>query len=131
MILPLVMMDLFWSNQDAGSSIECIAYIVSTIVGIIKSSCITVNQEKLGTNINAAIDDWLSAKDNKETKKIMKKYAVRAKILTYALLYSVFVCLGLYIAIVMFINIKLIFFTDENLMDGKMIVLIVLIDCIN
>lgn len=119
MILPLVMMDLFWGNQDAGSSIECLTYIVSTIVGIIKSSCITASQEKLGININAAIDDWLSVKDNKETKKIMKKYAVRAKILTFALLYSVFVCLGLYIAVIMFINLKLIFLTDENLMDGK------------
>lgn len=117
MVLPLVMMELLWSNLDAGANIECITYIVSTIVVLIKNVCIAVSQKKLGININAAIDDWLSAKDNKETKKIMKKHAIKARVLTFSLLYSLCVCLFLYIFIVVFVNLKQVSFTDT--VDGK------------
>ncbi|KAF3054477.1 Odorant receptor 385, partial [Nylanderia fulva] len=36
------------------------------------------------------IDDWLSIIDNKQTRKIIKKYAYRARVLTLMLLYSVY-----------------------------------------
>jgi len=108
-------MDLLWSNQSASSNIQAITYAVSTIVGIIKNLCISASQKKLSVNINAAIDDWLSAKDQ-ETKKIMKKHAIKAKILNFSLLYSVVMCVGTYIAVVIFINLKQM---DANLVDGK------------
>jgi len=108
-------MDLLWSNQGASSNIEPITYAVSTTVGIIKNLCIFASQKKLGININAAIDDWLSAKDE-ETKEIMKKYAIKAKILNFSLLYSLFMCVGAYISVVMFINLKQM---NANLVDGK------------
>lgn len=72
----------------------------------------------MSININAAIDDWLSA--NKESKMIMKKYADRSRVFTFSLLCSLSVCTFLYIAVVVFLNAKQVFFTDENLMDGKM-----------
>lgn len=108
---------LLSSDLDANSNIDCITYIVSTTVAITKGLCITASQKKLGININAAIDDWLSA--NKETKKIMKKYAVRTNILTLTLLYTLFVCLALYLFAVAMLNVKQIFFTDENSVDGN------------
>jgi len=108
-------MDLLWSNRGASSNIEPITYAVSAIVGIIKNLCISASQKKLSININAAIDDWLSAKDE-ETKKIMKKHAIKAKILNFSLLYSVFMCVSTYISVVMFINLKQM---DANLVDGK------------
>lgn len=113
------MTELLSNNLNAGANIEGITYIVSTTVGLIKNVCIAVSQKKLGMNINAAIDDWLSAKDNKETKKIMKKHAVKSRILTFTLLYSLFVCVFLYIAVVVFMNLKQISFKDANLVDGK------------
>lgn len=119
MIIPFVMLDLTWSNQSADTSIEGILYFVSTILTIIKQLCIAVNQKKLGININGAIDDWLSVKDDEETRKIMKKYASRARILTVLLLYSASCCFCIYILAILFINLKQIFFTDSNLLDGK------------
>lgn len=119
MIIPFVMLDLTWSNQSADTSIEGILYFVSTMLAIIKQLCIAVNQKKLGININGAIDDWLSVKDDEETRKIMKKYASRARILTVLLLYSASCCFCIYISAILFINLKQIFFTDSNLLDGK------------
>lgn len=118
MILPFVTLDLMWENENAGSgSIESILYFVSAVLGIIKHVCIAVSQKKLGINLNAAIDDWLSAKDNEETQKIMKKYAARARILTLMLLYSAAGCFSIYISAIVFINLKQIFFTDP--LSGK------------
>ncbi|XP_011878863.1 PREDICTED: uncharacterized protein LOC105568088 [Vollenhovia emeryi] len=115
LILPFALLDLFWSDQDAGSNLECLTYIVSTGIGVVKSVCIRASQKKLGININAAIDDWLSA--NEEDKKIMKKYANRSKVFTASLLYTVAVCTGIYVLVVVFVNLKQIYFPDENLAD--------------
>ncbi|TGZ32648.1 hypothetical protein DBV15_09075 [Temnothorax longispinosus] len=112
MILPLLIMDLFWGSKDAGSNIECVTYLVSTTIAIIKGLCLTANQKKLATNINAAIDDWLSVKDNKETKKIIKKHADISRILTLALLYSLFFCCGAFISVVIFIK-------SEDIIHGR------------
>ncbi|XP_018397688.1 PREDICTED: uncharacterized protein LOC108775736 [Cyphomyrmex costatus] len=113
MILPCLTTEFLWSNNDASSNIESITFFASTTTGIIKNLCFIISQKRLRTNINAAIDDWLSIKNNMETRKIMKKYAVKAKTLTFTLLYSLYVCLGMYIAVIIFINLKQIFFTDE------------------
>ncbi|XP_012534857.1 uncharacterized protein LOC105835825 [Monomorium pharaonis] len=113
-IIPFVMMDIFWSNQNTNSSIDHVVFIISTITGITRSLCITANQKKLSTNINAAIDDWLSAEYNKEIKEIMKKYAIKAKMLTFTLLYSLIVVYGLFVSVIIFINLKQVFFTDTS-----------------
>ncbi|KAL6445458.1 hypothetical protein ACFW04_000797 [Cataglyphis niger] len=105
-----------WSNENADTGIESILFFVSAVVGIIKQLCIAVNQKKLGININAAIDDWLFVKDDEETRKIMKKYAIKARILTFILLYSACGCFCIYISAIVFINLKQIFFTDS--LDG-------------
>ncbi|EGI58732.1 Odorant receptor 47a [Acromyrmex echinatior] len=117
MILPCLTTELLWSSKDASSNIESITFFASTSTGLIKNICLIVSQKKLGMNINAAIDDWLSVKNNVETRKIMKKYAVQSKILTFTLLYSLYVCLGMYMAVVIFINLKQIFSTDMNLVN--------------
>lgn len=117
MVLPFVTLDLMWNNENADTGIESILFFVSAVIGIIKQLCIAVNQKKLGININAAIDDWLSAKDDEETRKIMKKYAIKARILTFILLYSACGCFCIYISAIVFINLKQIFFTDS--LDGK------------
>ncbi|KAL0129874.1 hypothetical protein PUN28_001856 [Cardiocondyla obscurior] len=113
------MIGFFWSDQDAGSDIEYLTHFTGPSLAITKSLCLFVNQEKLGMNINAAIDDWISVEDNEKAKRIMKKYATRARILTFTLLYSVFGCFFAYISVILFINVKQIFFTDKNLADGN------------
>ncbi|EGI58730.1 hypothetical protein G5I_13194 [Acromyrmex echinatior] len=117
MILPCLTTEILWSSQDASSNIESITFFASTSTGLTKNLCLIASQKRLSININAAINDWLSVKDNMETRKIMKKYAVQSKILTFTLLYSLYVCLGMYIAVVIFINLKQIFFTDLNLVN--------------
>ncbi|XP_018341860.1 PREDICTED: uncharacterized protein LOC108748309 [Trachymyrmex septentrionalis] len=117
MTLPALTTELLWSSKEASSNIESITFFASILTGIIKNLCFIVSQKRLGMNINAAIDDWLSVKNNVETRKIMKKYAVKAKILTFTLLYSLYVCIGMYIAVIIFINLKQIFFTDMNSMN--------------
>jgi hypothetical protein len=59
---------------------DCIIFIVDSIFKIMKSLYTTANKKKVGMNINAAIDDWLSAK---EDKKIMKKYISNNVIIDY------------------------------------------------
>ncbi|KAL6262776.1 hypothetical protein P5V15_005566 [Pogonomyrmex californicus] len=129
MILPFLLVDSFWSDQNAGSNIENILYFTSTVTGIIKNVCVRINQKKLATNINAAIDDWLSAKDNKETQMIMKKYALKARMLTFTLLYSAVGCFSIYVLAIVFINLQQIYFMDENLVDANTTNWILFIPC--
>lgn len=118
MILPFVTLDLMWNSENADTgSIESILYFVSAVLGIIKHLGIAVGQRKLNINLNAAIDDWLSTKENEETREIMKKYTTRARILTLVLLYSAGGCFSIYISAIVFINLKQIFFTDP--LSGK------------
>lgn len=118
MIIPFVTLDFTWSDQNADTSIEAILYFVCAMLGMIKQVFISINQEKLNININSAIDDWLSVKNDEETRKIMKKYAYRARILTFMLLYSACGCFSIYVLAILFKNLKQIFFTDSNLLDG-------------
>lgn len=118
MILPFVTLDLMWNNENAGTGgIESILYFVSAVLGIMKHVCIAVGHKNLSINLDAAIDDWLSIKENEETRKIMKKYASRARILTLMLLYSGGGCFCIYMSAIVFINLKQIFFTDP--LSGK------------
>ncbi|EFN63737.1 Putative odorant receptor 13a [Camponotus floridanus] len=120
MILPFVTLDLMWNNENAGTGgIESILYFVSTVLGMIKHVCIAIGQKKLSINLDAAIDDWLSTKENEETRKIMKKYAARARILTLMLLYSGGGCFSIYMSAIVFINLKQIFFTDPLSADAN------------
>lgn len=118
MILPFVMMDLTEnSDKNAGTNIESILYSVSSLSGIIKCTCIFLGQKKLGINIDAVIDDWLSVKNDVKARTIMRKYAYRTRILTFVLLYSAFACSCIYTSTTVFISVKQIFFTD--LLNGK------------
>lgn len=119
MILPYLVMDFTASNHDAGASIESILYAVSAISTLIKCSSIAFNLKKLGMNVNAAIDDWLAAKDDREAWQIMKKYASRARTLSFVLVYSAMVCFSIYILAIVVINLKQIFFADPSLVNGK------------
>lgn len=116
-------MDFTTSDHDAGASIESILYAVSAIIGFVKLSGVAFNQKKLNTNINAAVDDWLTAKDDKETWDIMKKYAYLARKVTLLLLYSAIGCFTIYISAIVMIIVKQIFFTDPGSVDGKNICL--------
>jgi len=120
MILPFLMIDFIESNnQNTNMNIECIVFFMSVLSGIIKCTCMSLQQKKLSINIFAAIDDWLTCKNDKEVRKIMRKHARRNRILTYALLYAIFMCLCLSILNVMYKNAKQIFFTDLNSVNGK------------
>ncbi|KAF3054460.1 Odorant receptor 324 [Nylanderia fulva] len=118
MIIPYVMLDLTSSNQNADINLEAILFIAGVMLAIMKHLCIGLSQKKLNININGAIDDWLSVKDDKETRKIMKEYAYKARVLTLMLLYSIAGCVSAYVLVVLFKNLKQIFFTDSNLLDG-------------
>ncbi|KAL6253412.1 hypothetical protein P5V15_015262 [Pogonomyrmex californicus] len=106
MILPFLLVDSFWSDQNAGSNIENILYFTSTVTGIIKNVC-----------------------DNKETQMIMKKYALKARMLTFTLLYSAVGCFSIYVLAIVFINLQQIYFMDENLVDANTTNWILFIPC--
>ncbi|KAF3054473.1 Odorant receptor 348 [Nylanderia fulva] len=129
MIIPYVMLDLTSSNQNADINLEAILFIAGVMLAIMKHLCIGLSQKKLNININGAIDDWLSVKDDKETRKIMKEYAYKARVLTLMLLYSIAGCVSAYVLVVLFKNLKQIFFTDSNLLDANTTNWILLISC--
>lgn len=112
-------MDFTESKHNAGTNIEGILFVVSAMLVAIKISSILFNQKRIRTNLNAAINDWLTAKGDEETWEIMKKYAFRARTLTHVLLYSGLGCFSIYILSIVMINLKQIFFTDPNTVDGK------------
>ncbi|KAF3054478.1 Odorant receptor 273 [Nylanderia fulva] len=129
MIIPYLMLDLTSSNQNANINLEAILLVVSVMLAIMKHLCIGLSQKKLNININGAIDDWLSVKDDKETRKIMKEYAYKARVLTLMLLYSIAGCFSAYVLVVLFKNLKQIFFTDSNLLDANTTNWILLFPC--
>lgn len=106
-------------NHSTGTNIETIIYFATIVTVIIKCICIYFGQTKLSINLNAAIEDWLSVKDDEKTREIMRKYTYKIRILTFATLYLACVCLVLYILVVMITNVKQIFFTHSNLVDGN------------
>lgn len=87
--------------------------------------CITANRGKLTKNINAAIADWSSAKNDEESYKTMKKHTSKSRLCTLFMLYSAYICGSLYLLIVIVINLKQIFLQDQmvNISDGNMIFL--------
>lgn len=107
------------TERDAGTDIENVLYSVSAILGVAKMSIIALNRKRLCTNIRAAIKDWSAARNDEKTWKIMKKHAFRARTLTLVLLYSAMGCFVLYVSAIVMINLKQIFFTDSNSVDGK------------
>lgn len=119
MVYPFVILDLWTNTSNTNGNLESMLYIVATIVGSIKYICIAVSRKKLCVNLNAAIDDWLLAKNDKNTWKIMRKYAHRSRVLTFSLLYAALGCFCTYMFGVVFINLQQIFFTDPHLTDGK------------
>lgn len=112
------MMD-FWIHTDANGSLESILYTVGATIGSVKFISILINRNKIYINLNAAIDDWLLAKNDENIWKIMRKYAFRSRILTISLLYSGVGCYFVYIFGVVFINLQQKFFTDPSLTNGK------------
>lgn len=116
---PFIIIDFISSNQEVGSNIETILQGVSAIISLTKLLSIGFGQKRLGTNINAAADDWLSVKDDEKARKIMKKYTVRSRRLTFLLLYSALGCFSIYVTTILFVNLQQLFFTDPNLIDGK------------
>lgn len=122
MVLPFVLTDFIEDDgEDASASIEGILYFSSTLNGIIKNISFFFGCKKLYMNIDAAVDDWQSVKDDKKAQKIMRKYASKSRTLTLVLLYSMSICLIIYILTIVVINVKQIFFTDPVLMNGKSI----------
>ncbi|KAG5324313.1 OR13A protein, partial [Pseudoatta argentina] len=73
---------------------------ISTGNGIIisfhhSSSCLWNSLE-----IMAAVADWVSAKNDEKSYKIMKKCAFKSRLCTFLMLYSAFICGSLYLLIV-------------------------------
>ncbi|KAF3054287.1 Odorant receptor 384 [Nylanderia fulva] len=108
MMIPFLMLDLIY-NQNANTGIEDILLSVGVMLVIMKHLCIGLSQKKLNININGAIDDWL--------------------VLTLMLLYSTFACVFAYVLVILFINLKQIFFTDSNLLDANTTNWILLLPC--
>ncbi|XP_012222833.2 odorant receptor 13a-like [Linepithema humile] len=111
-IIPFVIMDFIWTKTNTGVNLESILYLVGSIMGSVKFICIAVSRKRLHANLNAAMDDWLLAKNDKDTWKIMRKYAFRSRILTFSILYAGLGCFFVYIFGIVFINLQQIFFMD-------------------
>lgn len=105
-------MEFTGNHRDASTSIETILYFTCTMILTLKNFCIIANQRKLARNIDAAINDWLSAKNDEESYKIMKKYAFKSKMFTSVILYSGFTCTAIYVLAVIFLNVKQRFLQD-------------------
>ncbi|KAL6418961.1 hypothetical protein ACFW04_014127 [Cataglyphis niger] len=114
-IFSFLFMELSGNHRDASTSIETILYFTCTMILILKNLCITANQEKLARNIDSAISDWLSAKNDEESYKIMKEYAFKSRMFTLVILYSGFICIAIYIVAVIVMNAKQIFLQNANI----------------
>lgn len=108
-------MELTGNHRDASTSIETILYFTCTMILILKNLCITANQRKLARNIDAAISDWLFAKNDEESYKIMKEYAFKSRMFTLVILYSGFICTAIYMIAVIVMNAKQIFLQNANI----------------
>ncbi|XP_028050819.1 odorant receptor 42b [Monomorium pharaonis] len=112
-------MELTETKNDAGRNMDAITYCVCTVSINLKYLFIIANREKLAKNINDAIADWLSAKNNEKSYKIMKKYASTSRLCTFIMVYLCYIVGSLYILTVVVINVKEIFFEDRmNITDG-------------
>jgi len=112
------------NNSDADTSMDAIIFFACTLALNLKYFCISANRGKLAKNINAAIADWSSAKNNEKSYKIMKKHASESRLCTFFILYSAYICGSLYVLSVIFINLKEIFLQDQmNVSNGNVIFL--------
>jgi len=117
-------MEFAENNSNAGTSIDAMLYFACTLASNLKYFCITANRGKLAKNINAATADWLSAKNDEKSYKIMKKHASESRLCTFFMLYSAYTCGSLYMLNVIFINLKEIFLQDQmNVSNGNVIFL--------
>lgn len=105
-------MELTGKHRDASTSIETILFFAYTMILTLKNFCIIANQRKLAKNIDAAISDWLSAKNDEKSYKIMKEYAFKSKLFTSVILYSGLICTAIYILGVIFMNVQQRFLQD-------------------
>ena len=118
-------MEFAGNNSDTRSNIDAILYLSCTLSLNLKYIAIAVNGGKLAKNIKAAVADWVSAKNDKKSYKIMKKYAFKSRLCTLLMLYSSFVCGSLYLLSVLVINLIEIFLQDQmmNVSNGNVIFL--------
>lgn len=123
-------MEFTGNNSDAGTHIEVILYFACTLSLTLKYVCITANREKLAKNINAAVVDWSSAKNDEKSYKIMKKHTSKSRLCTLFMLYSAYICGSLYLLSVIAVNLKQIFLQDQmvNISDGNIIFLYYLLN---
>ncbi|XP_071625922.1 uncharacterized protein [Temnothorax longispinosus] len=105
---PLIFlyMEFTGNNRDAGTDIEAMLYFATTLSLTLKYICINANGSKMAKNINSAIADWSSAKNDEESYKIMKKHAFKSRLCTLFMLYLAFTCGSLYVLSVVLINLK-------------------------
>ncbi|KAL0129888.1 hypothetical protein PUN28_001863 [Cardiocondyla obscurior] len=101
------------SGNDASANIDVTLYFACTVALSLKYVFITVNGRKLAKNINTAIVDWSFARNNKKTYQIMKEHAFQSKLCTLIMLYSAYICGGLYILVVIGVNLKDIFLQKQ------------------
>lgn len=114
MVFSFLFLDFIGDHRDASTSMEAILFFTCTILLMFKNSCIMANQKKLAGNINAAINDWLSAKNDEESYKIMKEYAFKSKMFMSFILYSCFITSSIYVMALIIINVKQMFLGDTN-----------------
>lgn len=117
-------MEVIGNDSDIGTSIDTILYFTCVVSLNLKYTCIYINGSKLAKNINSAVADWSSAKDE-EAYKIMKKHAYKSRMCTLLMLYLCIICGFLYILAVVLINLKDFFLQDQmvDVSNGNVIFL--------
>lgn len=90
-------MDVSGNNNDIGGNLETLMFFGTVILTGTKTICISWHQKKLAVNINAAINDWSSVKNDEKNRKIMKKYAFRTKILSLVSICLIIICFAVYL----------------------------------
>ncbi|XP_011065383.1 PREDICTED: uncharacterized protein LOC105152670 [Acromyrmex echinatior] len=122
--LIFLFMEFTGNNGDTGSNIDAIIYLSCTLNLNLKYIAIAANGGKLTKNIKAAVADWVSAKNDEKSYKIMKKYAFKSRLYTLLMLYSSFVCGSLYLLSVLVMNLIEIFLQDQmmNVSNGLRII---------
>lgn len=115
-------MEFTGNYRNAGASIEAILFFTCITTMTTKHFCVTFNRRTIAKNIYAAIDDWILARNDEETYKVMKKYAVVSKWSTTFIIYSTYICLGFYVLGVILLNFKEKLFHDVNVSNGNVFI---------
>ncbi|XP_011702895.1 PREDICTED: odorant receptor 4-like [Wasmannia auropunctata] len=119
--LCFMYLEFIGSHNDSGRHMDATVYTVLTGALNLNYVYIAGKRDKLAKNINAAITDWLSAKSDEKSYKIMKKQAFESRLWTLIMLYSAATCCGLYVLSVVFANLIDVFLPDEtvNVSNGS------------